>query len=137
MITSKAEYLLAILVDLANQQPGAFTVTRDIADRQKLPAKYLPQLMALLTRKGWVESARGAGGGVRLVVDPEDVTVKDVIDVSEDRFLVKACVDESFECPRKEGCAFHPIWMRAQESVDAVMRSTSLADLVARREGLG
>ena len=88
MITSKVEYLIRILVDLAKSDRDKFALSREVAERQGIPPKYLPQLMSILSKKGWVNSARGAKGGVRLAVDPETVTVKDVIEVSGDPFLV-------------------------------------------------
>ena len=134
MITNRAEYLLAMLLDLANHRGEGYVLSRDVAERQSIPTKYMPQLMAMLTKKGWVASARGAGGGVALAVDPKDVSVQDVIAVSGDRFLVKSCVDAAYECPRKPACPLNPVWVRAQQNVDAVMRATTLADLLASKD---
>ncbi len=132
MITSRTEYLLLALLDLARHKGDEYVLSRDVAERQGIPAKYMPQLMAILTRKGWVDSARGAGGGVKLAVDPKNLTVQDVIDVSGDPLLVKACVSETYHCARKPTCSLFPLWERAQESMDAVMRGATLADLMNR-----
>ena len=69
-LTRKAEYAIAALVDLASQEKGAFTLSREIAKRQRIPSNFIPQIMATLSRKGWVEGVRGSGGGVRLRVPP-------------------------------------------------------------------
>lgn len=130
MITQRTEYLLLTLLDLARVEGDQYVLSRDVAERQGIPAKYMPQLMAILTRKGWVNSARGAGGGVRLAIDPRDVTVQDVIEVSGDPLLIKGCASPTGDCPQKPTCPLHPLWARAQASMDAVMRGATLADLM-------
>lgn len=129
MITSKVEYLIRILVDLAKSDRDKFALSREVAERQGIPPKYLPQLMSILSKKGWVNSARGAKGGVRLAVDPETVTVKDVIEVSGDPFLVKKCLDESYSCSERESCVLLPVWRKAQAELERSMASTTIAEL--------
>jgi Rrf2 family protein len=90
----------------------------------------MPQLMAMLTRKGWVNSARGAGGGVRLAVDPKGITVQQVIALSGDPVLIKGCVSGDPACRKSSECPLFPVWARAQASIDAVMRGSTIADLV-------
>ncbi|HHY32233.1 MAG TPA: Rrf2 family transcriptional regulator [Firmicutes bacterium] len=133
VITSKVEYLLLILVDLATNRASGYTLSRDVAERQGIPPKYMPQLMALLTKRGWAASARGAGGGVRLIADPRDITIKDVIETAGERFQIKPCVDERYPCPRRERCPLWPVWVNAQRQVDRVMESTTLAALIESR----
>lgn len=134
MITAKIEYLLLILIDLAKDRSAGYVLSRDVAERQGIPPKYMPQLMSLLTRKGWVTSLRGAKGGVRLVADPGDITVRDIIDVAGEPFLIKPCIDEKHACLRKDRCPLYPIWTQAQAGVDRVMQSTTLADLMEREK---
>lgn len=131
MITSKVEYLLLTLLDLAAHVDDGLVITRDVAERQGIPAKYMPQIMSILAKKGWVDSARGPKGGVRLAVDPGTVTVQDVIDVSNDPLLIKKCADEGFVCPRKAVCPLRAVWVQAQEKVADVMKGTTLADLMS------
>lgn len=133
MITSKVEYLILTLLDLAADGGDGFVRTRDVAERQGIPAKYMPQVMSILSKKGWVESARGPGGGVRLAVDPAEVTIQDVIDVSGDPLVVKACVTDGFRCLKKEGCPLRSVWKEAQDRVTGLMKGTTLSDLMARR----
>ena len=49
-LTRKAEYAIAALVDLASQEKGAFTLSREIAKRQRIPSNFIPQIMATLSR---------------------------------------------------------------------------------------
>jgi len=132
MVTNKAEYLILTLVDLARNARDKYVLSREVAERQGIPVKYMPQLMAMLTRAGWVSSARGSGGGVRLAANPEDISLKDVIDLSGDPVAIRACVGDSPGCSRIETCPLHPVWERAQASLEASLSETSIANLAAK-----
>jgi len=130
VITNKVEYLILTLTDLATHARDQYVLSREVAERQGIPVKYMPQIMAILTKKGWVEAVRGAKGGVKLKVDPAQITVQDVIDISDNPFLIKPCILEGFQCPKKASCPLQEVWRRAQSNVEKVMKSTTLADLV-------
>ena len=52
---------------------------RDVADRQRIPLRFLEQIFQELKRAGLVESKRGPRGGFRLTRAPEDVRLGDVL----------------------------------------------------------
>lgn len=134
MITNKVEYMLLILVDLAKHSKEGYILSREIAERQQIPPKYMPQLMAALTRRGWVDSVRGAKGGVKLAVDPGSIRVQDVIDATGDEFRIKPCLDPDFPCQRKSVCPLFPVWEKAQASLRDIMESTTIADLASQSQ---
>ena len=130
MVTNKLEYLLLTLMDLAMNSTDDYVVSRDVAEGQGISPKYMPQLMALLTRKGWVDSARGCKGGVKLVADPREITVSDVVEVAGEPLIIKPCVSSEYHCERKQGCPLNLLWLKAQMSVDRIAENTTLADLL-------
>lgn len=133
MISSKVEYLLLILIDLAGRKGEGLTISAEVAGRQRIPPKYIAHLMALLSNRGWVDSVRGAHGGVKLAAKPGDITVRDVVELAREQVLVKACVDERHPCERRAVCPLLPVWKKAQECLDRVLSETTLAELVQDR----
>lgn len=132
MITNKTEYLLLTLINLARRKKNdnELISSRVVASEQKIPQNYMPQLMSILTKKGWVESVRGLNGGVRLIADPKNITVQDVINVSEDMLVVKKCVYDGCSLGQKN-CSLQALWGEAQKRVDEVMRNTTIEDLAS------
>lgn len=130
MITSKVEYLLLTLIDLASRPSEGYVTSKEVAEHMGIPVKYMPQIVAALARKGWVDASRGAGGGIRLVVDPATITIQDVIDMSNNPLLIKPCVSPDFYCPRKARCPLLPVWLKTQKQIEETMSSTTLADLL-------
>jgi Rrf2 family transcriptional regulator, cysteine metabolism repressor len=78
-ISTKGEYGLLALVDLALQPEGAPAQAYQIAQRQGIPKQYLDQLMIILRKAGLVESIRGRQGGYRLARPARTITLLDVV----------------------------------------------------------
>lgn len=133
MIGNKSEYFLKVLIELARRQGDGHMTSREIAERQAIPPKYIPQIVAELSRAGWVETSRGPGGGIRLAVDPAGITVADVIDLAEGGFTIKNCLVSARPCPLTESCPLYPVWLEAQHAVSGILASYSIADLVYRK----
>src|SRR5687768_14113549 len=79
LFTSKVDYAIRALVDLAAQPPSRPAQSREIAHRQEIPESYLNQLLVVLRRAGLVRSVRGAAGGYVLGREPHQITAADVI----------------------------------------------------------
>src|SRR5947199_10185884 len=79
LFTSKVEYALRAVVDLASRPGDGAIQSREIATRQGIPESYLDQLLSALRRAGLVRSIRGAAGGYALAEAPHVITVGDDI----------------------------------------------------------
>ena len=87
-ISSKGEYGVLALVDLAIQRDSGPVNIQSIADRQDIPKKYLEQVLLALKRGGFVESTRGKKGGYFLARDPEEISLINVLDELEEQFVL-------------------------------------------------
>ncbi len=62
---------------------GGFAQSRDLADGEKMPTKFLEQVLLVLRRAGLLESKVGSGGGYRLRRPPTQITVRQVLEALE------------------------------------------------------
>jgi Rrf2 family protein len=62
LLSTKGDYGVRALIDLAKHGRGAGAARRDRARRQ-IPESYLDHLLAQLRRDGFIRSTRGPGGG--------------------------------------------------------------------------
>lgn len=134
-ITRKVEYAISLLVDLALHEDG-FTLSRQIAQRQRIPSNLLPQIAAILGKKGWVHGIRGAGGGLRLAVDPARITVEDVIQLIEGPIALNKCLVDEGRCDKQPECPVHGVWAKAQLRMLEVLGGTTIRDLVDAKQAL-
>lgn len=130
-VSTRAEYGIRALIDLAMFAALGPVQTHDIARRQGLPEPYLNQLLNTLRRAGLVVSKRGPGGGHLLSRPPEAIHLDEVFLALEGTTSPWGCVDtDDPTCLYAPGCGLRPLWQRIKEATDHVLRTTTLADLL-------
>lgn len=131
-ITTWAEYGLIVAVHLARREDGSPVPARELAKGEGLPADYVEQILLKLRRAGIVRSVRGARGGYALARQPENVSVRDVVEAAEHRTFEVNC--DSYRvhparCDSGVECSIRPVWRALQARIDGLLASVSLADL--------
>jgi Rrf2 family protein len=130
-ILPRTELTLRVLASIAD---GDRWRAADIADRIGTSPHYVAQLVAPLTRAGWVRSVPGPTGGHELVADLAEVSVLDVITVVEGVPAADRCVMADRPCPAPEPCALHDAWLPARDGLIARLAATSLNSLTTTSE---
>jgi len=133
-IGSKGDYGLRALIDLADHHGTSRVVqAKDIAHRQAIPKDYLALIMIDLRKAGLVESIRGPGGGYRLAVAPEELTMGQALRALEGPITLLDCTTElGFgECSISLRCRMRNVWIEANRAVMAILDATTIADLCA------
>ncbi len=132
-ITTWAEYGLICSLNLAKRPAGEPVTGRDIAEREKLPADYVEQILLRLRRAGIVRSVRGAHGGYMLARDVSEISVRDVINASELTTFDLHCVSHPVNaerCAESGECSIRPVWVLLQQRIDDVLAGVHLSDLL-------
>ena len=132
-ITTLAEYGVICALHLAKRVGEGPVTSREIAAGERLPVDYVEQILLRLRRAGLVKSTRGAHGGYALALDPESITVRDVIAASELQTFDLHCVTHPVEeerCSASHNCSIRPVWVMLQRKIDDVLQSVRLSDLL-------
>ncbi|OGB90115.1 hypothetical protein A2625_04810 [candidate division WOR-1 bacterium RIFCSPHIGHO2_01_FULL_53_15] len=79
----RVQYGLQAVLELALGYGGGPVQIGDIARSQKIPIRFLEQLMLTLKRGGLLESTRGLHGGYSLAKRPSEITVLNIIEAFE------------------------------------------------------
>jgi Rrf2 family protein len=83
-ISAKTEYACIAMLELASRYGSGEPVRiRKIAERHKVPPRFLVQILLQLKGAGLVASTRGAAGGYHLLKSPDNVSLGEVMDVIE------------------------------------------------------
>ena len=130
-ISSKGRYALRVMIDLATHNNWDFISLKDIAIRQDSSMKYLEQIVAMLNKAGYLETARGNNGGYKLAKKPEEYTVGDILRATEGDLAPIACINGE-ECTKKENCTTFGFWQGLDEVINEYIDSKTLADLVGK-----
>ena len=130
-LTSKGRYALRVMLDLAQHREEGYISLKTIADRQGYSMKYLEMIVGSLKREGLVASTRGKEGGYRLVRDPEDYTIGEILRCIEDNLAPVACIKAGDICCEHAGeCMTVPMWKELDDITNAYLDGVSLQDLL-------
>ena len=127
-VSSRADYGVRALFDLALRYGRGPTQSREIAARQDVPEAYLHQVLGALNRAGLVRSTRGPQGGHELARDPRDITLWDALMVLDgpDRRA------HPHPTQMVEGDVVHEVWHELQCRSIELLQSISLWTLIER-----
>ena len=132
-LTRKSDYAIRIISFLASSPSKNFISSSVISQSTQVPKKFLARIILDLIKAGWVESARGSKGGVRLSKAAETVTLAQVIEKIEGPIFLNVCCQPGETCPLKGECKMHPSWMRIQLEVVKLLDSFVIVQ-VARQK---
>ena len=93
-LTKKTGYALVALGHLSRLDSGRLASAREIANRFDVSTSLLMNVLKQLASAGYIESVRGARGGYRMAVDPEEVSLADLVGVLEGPVRLAECVTE-------------------------------------------
>jgi Rrf2 family protein len=143
MLSKKSKYGLKAMLELAAEEAGQRPVQAgELAQRQRLPKKFLEAILLELTRHGLLQSKLGRGGGYMLARKPGDITVGEIIRVLEGPLALIPCVSKTAyrrcdECLDEETCGVRLAMKEVRDATAHILDNTTLAGVNARsRSGL-
>jgi Rrf2 family cysteine metabolism transcriptional repressor len=142
MFSTRAEYGVRVMVDLARRGGVEPVPLAEIADGEGLPLAYLEHLVARLRRAGLIESRRGAHGGYLLARPAEQITMAEVVEALEGRIAPIECIssspDGTIRCSRESDpahvCTTKLLWTRVRGAIVNTLQETTLAELIPAGE---
>ncbi|NLW22352.1 MAG: Rrf2 family transcriptional regulator [Tissierellia bacterium] len=136
-LSTRGRYGLKAMFQLALHYGEGPIPLNTIASEHDLSENYLEQLVSALRKAGLLNSVRGAQGGYMLAKDPKDITVGNILRVLEGDIAPADCViDDTSGCDKEEGCVTKLVWMRIRDSINEVIDSISLQDMVDEQNKL-
>lgn len=132
-ISRKTDYALRILSMLVEGGDGLLSV-RTAADQVNVPYSFARSIQHGLVQAGIIESLRGVHGGMRLKVDPAEVTIRQVVEAVQGPLYFNDCTAPDGACDRMDTCCFHPLWNGLTALVADYLDSVTLEDVVLRRK---
>ena len=135
-LSRRSEYGLRALTDLVRHTDDGPIALATLAERERLPVKFLEQIMASLKHAGIVRTTLGAHGGYAMAVDPASVSLGRIIRLLDGALAPVGCVSlryyEPCSCPDEATCALRDTMIDVRDAILEVLDQQTLADLAAR-----
>ena len=128
-ITRATDYAVRVMIYMATLPQGERIAGPELARGIQAPESFVSKILQQLVQRGMVTSHRGSGGGFQLAVDPEEISLLDVVEMVEGPMQINLCLPGEASCDRKSWCGAHPIWNEAQAALKRVLAGASIARL--------
>ncbi|MDC4204521.1 MAG: Rrf2 family transcriptional regulator [Candidatus Manganitrophus sp.] len=140
--SAKSEYaVLAILALSLHSGEGPLQV-RAIAQKERIPIRFLEQVMNHLKKRGFVESVRGPHGGYRLTRPPDQIRLGEVLQAMEGPLVE---IDSAQRRQREslngtngeiDNILIREVWQEVNTSLRDHLDSINFKDLSERKKEL-
>lgn len=128
LISSRGQYAIRILLDLAIHENGEAINVKTIAERQELSEKYMEQILSVLQKAGFVISTRGYHGGYHLSGRPENYSVGKILR-TVDGPLIPAS-QQADTSGKPVDMVVNELWGDLQEKIEKTLDGVTLLDLM-------
>ncbi|MDT8440455.1 MAG: Rrf2 family transcriptional regulator [Desulfuromonadales bacterium] len=137
MISRKTKYGLQALLGLARDYGRGPILIADLAERERIPKKFLELILLELKNAGILGSRKGKGGGYFLAKDPAEITMGSAIRVLEGPLAPVACVSETAyqkcdECHDEASCGIRLVMKEVRDAIADILDQTSVDDVLRR-----
>jgi Rrf2 family protein len=138
--STQEEYGLRCLLRIAKEGSGEGLTIPEISKLEGLTQANVAKFLRILRMRGFIDSSRGASGGYKLNMAPEDIIIGQVLEALGGKLFESSfCSDYSGQtsiCTNSIDCSIKSLWNMVQESVDNVLQKTTLKDLMGQKSAL-
>ncbi|MFY8024811.1 MAG: RrF2 family transcriptional regulator [Sediminibacterium sp.] len=133
MLSKKTQYAFKALTFMAEQkQVGPFLIA-EIADKKKIPLKFLESILLELKKAGILNSKKGKGGGYYFNMAPSEISLASVMRLIEGPIALLPCVSLNFyekcgDCNEKK-CGLNKIMAKVRDKTLQILENQTIADL--------
>jgi Rrf2 family transcriptional regulator, cysteine metabolism repressor len=132
-VSQKVDYGLRALLELATRAARTGAVrSADIAQRTRIPEKFLEAILVDLRKAGLIESRRGPEGGHRLARAPGQITLADIREAVDGPLALSPARREPPSGPAE--VAVRAVWEEVDRGVGAVLAGVTLEEVLRRAE---
>ncbi len=139
-LSTQSRYGVRAIFDIAYHSEGLETQVKEISRRQGISQRYLEQIFQKLKKAGIVGSKRGPSGGYFLGKKPEEITVGEVVRITEGGINPVLCVnpeDSTQPCGRLGGCVTQIVWNEAGKRLKEYFDTVTIRDLCRMAKEMG
>ena len=134
-LTLNTDFSLRVLIHVG-LCGGKLTTISDIAQSFGISKPHLMKVVNHLSQNGYLETVRGRNGGIRLVREPRDINIGQVVRDTENQLDVIGCLERRGYCPIERACVLRSALQDATQAFLAVLDTYTLVDLIKPQRAL-
>ena len=131
LITRNTDYAIRAICSLASKQGQVVTVT-ELVKELKMPRPFLRKILQTLSSEGIIVSYKGSGGGFKMVMHPENITLANIVEAFQGPLSINECIFKNKICPNIRKCFLKTKIDLIEDRVRDDLRSTTIGSLLEK-----
>ncbi|WP_291952893.1 Rrf2 family transcriptional regulator [Campylobacter sp.] len=129
LFTKASEYALLSLMHIAkSQDPQDVDAMSNVLD---IPKSFLAKILQVLAKDNLLKSFKGAKGGFVLVKNPQEYTLKEIVNSVEKKSTnVFECSNGICPSHKGDNCSLMPVLVELQSKIDEFLITITLDDIM-------
>lgn len=138
MLSAKAQYAIHALTFLGEHYQQGYIPINQIAEKRRIPAKFLEAILLELRKAGILGSKAGKNGGYYLLKPPKDIPMVTILRLMDGPIALLPCVSKKFYepcrlCPYPEStCNIRLIFLEVRDATLNVIEGKNLQHLMQK-----
>ena len=126
-ITRATDFAIRLLAHLA---AGEVETTCQVLSRELgIPYNHLAKLIQIMSRRGFVITKKGKGGGLRLAVDPKKINLAEVMEAVEGPVMINDCLLNKKSCRFSGKCKARKCLGAVKNQINQMLMKTTIHDI--------
>jgi Rrf2 family protein len=128
-ISQKEDFSLIFMGHLAKNPDHKFIPISHIAQKSNLSLLFLKHIARALLKNKLIESKEGIDGGYRLMKNPKDIKVSEILEALSVKGIMLPCSSKSCRA-KKKNCACGTFWNKVNSKVMAYIETVTLSEFI-------
>lgn len=125
-----ADYAILLVCKMSGDEKKVYSA-HDLSIQTKLKITTISKILTKLTKANITSSIRGVTGGYKLVMQAEDISVGNIIDIIDGKVALTVCVEEgeNHNCDLVSLCPSQSNWQIINNTVREALNSVNIAEM--------
>ena len=134
MLSKRVKYALKTLTFIARNEQGNLYSAKKISENERIPFKFLEQILRELKSHKILKSERGSEGGYTFLKDPSEIKVIDIIRIVDGPIAMLPCASVNFyekceDCIYETTCRIRKLMISVRDTTIPILE-TSITEMV-------
>jgi Rrf2 family protein len=133
-LSKEGEYALRAMIELSLNYRKGIVHIHDIAQRERIPEKFLERILLTLKKAGLLKSTRGKNGGYSLMMPPDKISLAQVIRIIDGPLAPIGCVSKwaHISCPDEKNCGLYSVMREVRNAIAKILEGVTFAEVCRR-----
>ena len=134
--SSACKYAMKAMIDLAGRSDSKPVPLKILANAQGISSSFLQKILQVFSRRGYVLSTKGPGGGYRLDRGSGVITLLEIINAIDGPLCIDSvCIMGINDCNTTESCKLHSEWSLFGSRLLSTLQKTTIAEIAHKSSG--